>query len=81
MLGKMDKVSICMITYNHGKFIAQAIESALMQKTNFDYEIVIGEDCSTDNTREIVVSYAKKYPDKIKPILKDKIIGMMPYFM
>lgn len=81
MLGKMDKVSICMITYNHGKFIAQAIESVLMQKTNFDYEIVIGEDCSTDNTREIVVSYAKKYPNKVKSILNEKNIGPIPNFV
>ncbi len=46
-------VSICMITYNHEPYIKQAIEGVLMQKTNFKYEIVIGEDCSTDRTREI----------------------------
>ena len=47
------KVSINIVTYNHEKFIAQAIEGVLMQKTNFDYEILIGEDDSTDNTRNI----------------------------
>ncbi len=40
-----------MITYNHEKFIAQAIDSVLMQQVNFNYEIVIGEDCSTDECR------------------------------
>ena len=45
------KVSVCMITYNHEKFISQAIESVLMQKTDFEYELVIGEDYSTDRTR------------------------------
>lgn len=60
------KASVLMITYNHQEFIAQAIESALMQITDFDYEIVIGEDCSTDRTREIVREYAEKYPDKIR---------------
>ncbi len=44
------KVSICCNTYNHKKYISQAIEGFLMQKTNFNFEIVIGEDCSTDGT-------------------------------
>lgn len=70
-------VSITMITYNHGPFIAQAIDSVLAQNTNFDYEIVIGEDCSTDTTREICLDYQKKYPDKIKLLLNEKNIGMM----
>ena len=48
-------VSVLMITYNHEKYIAEAVESVLMQKTNFDYESVIGEDCSTNRTREIVL--------------------------
>jgi len=68
-------VSVFMITYNHEKYIAQAIESALMQKTNFNYEIVIGEDCSTDRTREIVVDYANRYPEIIKPILHETNVG------
>jgi glycosyltransferase involved in cell wall biosynthesis len=74
-------VSVCMITYNHEKYIAQAIDSVLMQKTNFDYEIVIGEDCSTDKTREIVLEYKAKYPDKIKLLLQEKNVGMMQNFI
>lgn len=70
------KVSICMITYNHGDFIAQAIESVVMQQTNFDCELVIGEDCSTDRTKEIVVRYQRKYSGKIKAILNKKNLGM-----
>jgi glycosyltransferase involved in cell wall biosynthesis len=53
------KVSVFMITYNHEKFIAQAIESVLMQKTDFPFELVIGEDCSTDGTGEIVREYSR----------------------
>lgn len=53
------KVSVAMITYNHEQFIAQALESVLMQKVNFDYELVIGEDCSTDKTRDILIRYQK----------------------
>lgn len=52
-------VSACMITFNHKKYISEAIEGVLMQKTNFSFEIVIGEDCSTDRTREIVFDYEK----------------------
>ena len=71
------KVSVLMITYNHEKFIAQAIESVLMQNVDFDYEIVIGEDCSTDHTREIVTGYEKKYPGKIRVLLSEKNLGML----
>ena len=61
-------VSICCITYNHEKYIAEAIESFLMQKTDFKYEILIHDDASTDNTANIVKEYEKRYPDIIKPI-------------
>jgi glycosyltransferase involved in cell wall biosynthesis len=55
------KLSVMMITYNHEKFIAQAIESALEQKVNFDYELVIGEDCSTDRTRSVITDFKRRY--------------------
>lgn len=63
-------VSIDCITYNHGKYIAEAIEGFLMQKTNFKYEILIHDDASTDGTQEIIKEYYEKYPDIIKPILQ-----------
>lgn len=59
-------VSICMITYNHDKWIRKSIEGVIMQSGDFYYELVISDDCSTDNTPEIIESYAKKYPDKIR---------------
>lgn len=68
-------VSVHMITYNHAPFIAQAVEGVLQQKTNFSFELVIGEDCSTDGTREIVFEFQKKYPDIIRVITSDKNIG------
>lgn len=74
-------LSICMIAYNHEKFISEAIESVLMQKTSFDYELVIGEDCSTDTTRKICLEYQQKYPEKIKLLLPEKNLGMMPNFI
>jgi len=60
------KLSVLLITHNHRKFIAQAIEGVLMQKTNFPFELLIGEDVSTDGTREIVLDYARRFPDIIR---------------
>jgi glycosyltransferase involved in cell wall biosynthesis len=68
-------VSVCMITYNQENYIKQSLESALFQKTTFKYEIIIGEDNSTDNTRNILLDYKAKYPDKIKLILNATNIG------
>jgi glycosyltransferase involved in cell wall biosynthesis len=69
------KLSVMMITYNHERFIAQALESVLAQRVNFDYEIVVGEDCSTDRTREILMDFCRRYPNRIVPLLRDKNIG------
>ncbi|MBJ7429339.1 MAG: glycosyltransferase [Bacteroidia bacterium] len=68
-------VSVCLITYNHAKYIAQAIESVLMQQTNYEWELVIADDFSTDGTREIIKEYKTKYPEKIKLILQEKNVG------
>lgn len=75
------KLSVIMITYNHEKFIAQALDSILMQEVDFDYEIVIGEDKSTDRTREIVLEYQKKHPEKIRLLLPERNLGMMRNFI
>lgn len=79
MNGKQDHplVSIFCLAYNHRDYIEQAIEGFLMQKTDFEYEIVIGEDCSTDGTREIVFEYASKYPEIIRVVTSDTNVGMV----
>jgi glycosyltransferase involved in cell wall biosynthesis len=59
-------VTVSLITYNHARFIEQAVESVLMQETHFPYELVIGEDESNDATREIVQRYAAAHPDLIR---------------
>jgi glycosyltransferase involved in cell wall biosynthesis len=64
-------VSVNIPAYNHEKYIVLAVNSALMQKTNFDYEVLIGEDDSTDNTKQLVIDLAKKHPDKIKLFFND----------
>jgi glycosyltransferase involved in cell wall biosynthesis len=68
-------VSVRVATYNHEKYIAQCIEGILMQKTAFPVEVIIGEDCSTDKTCEIVFSYQRKHPEKIHVIATGKNIG------
>src|SRR3954452_21751001 len=66
------KVTVLLMTYNHERFITQALESALMQQTTFGVEIVISEDCSTDRTRAIVVGYQQRFPEKIRLILSEQ---------
>ena len=66
------KVSVICITYNHEKYIRDALEGFVNQKTNFDYEVIIHDDASTDRTATIIREYQKKYPDIIKPILQNE---------
>ena len=66
-----------MVTYNHEKYIRQAVKSIVSQKTNFPYKLFIGEDCSTDNTRAVCIELQQKYPEKIELILQEKNIGAL----
>lgn len=68
-------LSVCLITYNHANYIKQAIEGILLQKTDFSWELIIADDCSTDGTREIIIDFQKQYPDLIKLILQEKNVG------
>ena len=74
------KLSVMIITYNHERYISQTIESILAQRVNFDYEIVIGEDCSTDCTRAVIMDFQRRYPDRIVSLLRDRNIGAMRNF-
>ncbi|MFQ5560247.1 MAG: glycosyltransferase [Nitrospinota bacterium] len=65
-------VSVSVVTYNHANYINQCLDSILMQETDFPVEINLGEDGSTDGTREICQEYAKKHPDKISLYLRDR---------
>lgn len=75
-------VSIFMLTYNQEQCISQTIESVLMQKTNFTFQLVIGEDCSTDTTRIICEQYARDFGNKIKLLTSPKKnIGLIANYM
>lgn len=62
--------SISCLTFNHAFYIRQALDSFLMQETDFDYEILIHDDASTDGTGDILREYEKKYPDRVKPLIQ-----------
>ncbi len=64
-------LTVKMLAYNHERYIAKAIESILSQETEYTYELLIGEDCSTDKTREIVRSYQEQYPDIIRVVYQE----------
>lgn len=68
-------VSVLMITYNHGPYLADAIEGVIAQQTDFPIELLIGEDCSTDNTREVALDYQRRYPQLIRVIYSEKNVG------
>ena len=65
-------VSVCCITFNHEKYIEQCIKGLVNQKTNFNYEIIIHDDASTDGTKKIIDKYATKYPELIKTIIQEE---------
>lgn len=62
-------VSVCVQTYNQVKYIKKSLKSILEQKTDFEFEIVLGDDQSSDGTREICIDYVKKHPDRIRLLL------------
>ena len=70
------KVSVVVATYNQEKYIGHTLESIVSQKVNFEYEVLVGDDCSTDGNAVIIKEYAEKYPDIIIPILREKNLGM-----
>lgn len=73
-------VSVVMITYNHAPYIAQAIEGVVSQEVDFPIELIIGEDCSTDRTREIALDFQRRYPEMIRVLCSEKNVGMLKNF-
>lgn len=68
-------VSVLLTTYNQAAFIREALDGVLMQETDFAWELLVGEDCSTDGTRAIVEEYAARHPTRIRAVLQERNIG------
>jgi len=75
---KTPYVSVVMTSYNRGHYIGQAIDCILAQDYKFSFEIIIGDDCSTDNSRELLQSYQEKHPGIIVLNLQEKNVGFGP---
>lgn len=73
-------LTICTIAYNQEKFITQTLEGIVMQRTDFKFEAVVADDASTDGTVKLIAGYAERYPGIIKPVLRDKNLGMIGNF-
>jgi len=72
--------SVCTLVYNHEKFLEESLNSTLTQKCNFEYEVVVGEDCSPDQSRKILISYKEQFGEKLKLLLPENNLGMMGNF-
>ena len=68
-------LSVCMVVYNQEQYVRDALDSVLMQKVNFPYEVIISDDCSTDFTPKILQEYAEAHPDIVKPIFGSNNVG------
>ena len=73
-------LTVCIITYNHEKYIKQALDSVLNQITDFEWNILIADDFSNDNTRKIIQEYKELYQDKIQLLLQNKNVGSAQNF-
>lgn len=69
------RVTVWLSTYNQAPYVAQALDSVLIQKTNFFYEVIAADDCSTDDTQKIILEYQKKHPEKIIPFFTSHNVG------
>ncbi len=69
-------VSVSLLTYNHEDYIKQCLDGIIAQKVNFSYEVIVGDDCSSDGTRQILEEYKDKYPDVFKLVLRKKNLGV-----
>lgn len=74
-------LSVCLITYNHEKYIAATLDSILQQETDFQVQVIIGEDGSTDNTRSICEEYCRNFPELFILLPPEKNMGMMKNFI
>jgi len=69
------KLSVCMLAYNQAELFREAIESVVTQETNFEFEVIVCDDASTDGTADVLREYEKKYPHLIKAVYREQNVG------
>lgn len=69
------KVSVCVITYNQERYIRKCLQSLVDQQTNFDFEVIVGDDCSTDGTRAVVEEFVDRHPHIVRPLYQPTNTG------
>ena len=69
-------VSVTVISYKHAKYLSTCLDCIFNQKTNFDFEVIVGEDCSNDGSKEILLDYMERYPDKLRVIFNEVNLGV-----
>lgn len=71
----LPKVTVCVLTYNQVKYISTCLQSIIEQQTNFDFEVIVGDDCSNDGTTAIVKEFEARFPQLIEALIQPKNIG------
>lgn len=66
------QVSVCVVAYNHERYVAQCLESILAQETTFEFEVIARDDASTDDTASVLREYARQYPEKVRLVLEPR---------
>ena len=74
-------MTVCVLSYNYEKYIHLCLQSLVEQKTDFIFEVIVGDDCSTDGTKAIIEKFAVKYPEIVKPVYQTRNIGPIPNYM
>lgn len=69
------KVTVCVITYNQERYIRECLQSLVSQQTDFDFEVIVGDDCSNDGTRAIVQEFVQRYPQIVRPLFQPTNTG------
>ena len=78
---KKPKLSVCVVTYNQEKYINQCLQSIVDQKTNFNFEVIVSDDCSSDRTQAIVNEFSKNYPSVVRPYLHSQNMNAFKNFL
>ena len=79
--GAFPVVSVCVVVYNHVKYIGTCLQSLVDQESDFALEVLVGDDCSTDGSRAVIEDFAQRYPTIVKPIFREKNLGPIGNYM